>query len=73
MSALAWTVSVACFGFGVVAGLWIHYLLEYKPLRRQYTELVDAVLRMKKQGFVPQWDLDNTPKEHDPSKGIVEY
>jgi hypothetical protein len=62
--------ATAAFGFGLVAGLITHYLLEYRPLYRKHIELIDVVVSMKKQGFVPQFaieqkkEIDLTEKEY---------
>ena len=64
------------FGFGVVIGLVTHYIMEYRPLRDQYDKTTrkhfDMLYRMKKQGFVPQFELEQEPV-NDPSDGVVEF
>ena len=61
----------AAFMFGVVAGLYLHYLTEYKPLKEKYHLLVDTMVGMKKQGFVPQFEIEQQ-KNIDLTKGTSE-
>jgi hypothetical protein len=68
---MIYPIGVACFLFGVVAGLYLHYLTEYKPLARKYYALVETVVGMKKQGFVPQFEIEQ-PKPIDLTKGMSE-
>lgn len=62
---------VASLGFGLCLGMLLHYYVEHKPLRDSYEKLVDTMTHMKRQGFVPQFEIEN-PKEYDPSEGIIE-
>ncbi len=62
---------VGFFGFGMCAGMVLHYMGEYRSLRDDYRELVHTLTFMKKQGFVPQFDIEQ-PTETDPSTGIDE-
>lgn len=69
---IASAVALATFGFGLAFGAYANYLIETRPLLQAYDELVDRMYRMKRQGFVPNYEVDNTP-EFDPSQDIVEY
>ena len=64
--------SMAAFLSGIVAGLMLHYFVEYKTLFNKYVELVNLLAAMKRQGFVPQFEIEQY-KSQDLSKGIVEY
>jgi tellurite resistance protein TehA-like permease len=57
-------IGVACFGFGIVAGLYLHYLIVYRPLLAQYHSL-------RKRGFVPQFEIEQA-RTFDLSEGISE-
>lgn len=64
-------VAVAAFAFGLVGGCVLHYYVEHKPLLEDYRNLIQTVVKMKKQGFVPQFDIEQV-KEVDLTKGIDE-
>lgn len=61
---------------GLACGALLHYIfMSYPALRREkkkYDELVGEMLRMKKQGFVPQFDIEQE-REIDLSKEVPEY
>lgn len=61
MSITEWFIG----GTGFAIGFLACYLVGVRPL-------VNQVLSMKKQGFVPQYEIEHR-KEHDPSEGIREY
>lgn len=63
---------VATLSIGVVLGLTIGYIIGYKPLWDDYRRLVGHVIRMRKQGFVPQFEFEQ-PRKLDPSDGLTEY
>lgn len=60
------------FLLGVVSGRYIEYLTSYRPMWNSYLELVDKLYRMKLQGFVPQFEIEQ-PHSVDPSEEIREY
>lgn len=57
-------ISTATFLAGVVVGLLLHYIVEYKPLLQKYHS-------MRLQGFVPQYSFKQR-KQPDPSSHIRE-
>lgn len=65
-------ICIAVLGFGVVIGVGIHYFIAYKPLQEDYRTVVDRMYRMKRQGFVPQYDIEH-PESQDLSEEIREY
>ena len=72
MTAVIAATATATFLAGIVFGLVFHYLVAYKPLRRGYEELVEHILTMRKQGFVPQFEFDQV-RQPDPSEDIMEF
>lgn len=42
---------------GLIGGAVLFYYIDFKPLRDNYNELVHTLTHMKKQGFVPQYNL----------------
>tara|TARA_R110002020_G_scaffold121916_3_gene277049 strand:+ start:36907 stop:37122 length:216 start_codon:yes stop_codon:yes gene_type:complete len=56
--------NAAFFLGGLVVGLYLHYIIEYKPLLERYIKLSDIVVGMKRQGFVPMFEVEQ-PKEVD--------
>jgi len=64
-------ILTGAFGSGVVAGILLHYYTEHRPLRDSYEKLVHTMTHMKRQGFVPQFEIEH-PRENDPSNGINE-
>lgn len=72
MDIVAAALGTICLLAGVVIGLVACYIWGMKPLWDDYREAVDRMYRMKKQGFVPQFEIQQ-PAELDPSEGIVEY
>lgn len=61
---LATAIGTAAFLLGVVVGLVLHYITEYKPLLQKYHS-------MRLQGFVPQFNIEQR-RQHDPSQDIRE-
>lgn len=61
-----WVAAISGVAFlaGVVAGLFLHYIVEYKPLLEKYHS-------MRLQGFVPQYSF-KIRKQNDPSSHIRE-
>ena len=49
---------------GVVVGMALHYIAVYKPLFLYHQELIKVIYNMKRQGFVPQFELEQ-PKPID--------
>ncbi len=72
MTALWLAICFGTFGLGLVAGQVLHYLTETRPLWQRYNTLVEHMLKMRKQGFVPQFELEQS-KTPDLSEDIVEY
>ena len=62
---------VALFMVGVVGGMLLHYYGDHRPLDARYSKLINILTYMKKQGFVPQFEVEQTT-EVDPSNGIDE-
>lgn len=57
---------------GILVGWVLNYYTEEKPLRENNNKLVDILTNMKKQGFVPQYDIEQ-PKPLDLAQGIGEH
>lgn len=72
MTDLGIAVAVATFLGGLAIGAYLNYLVETKPLIKRRSADFDMLYRMKKQGFVPQFDIEQRT-EHDPSQEVVEY
>jgi hypothetical protein len=68
------TIPIAALAFlsGVVVGIVLHYLTEYKPLTAKYDNLIQTMVGMKKQGFVPQFEFEQA-KSVDVAEGVIEY
>ncbi len=66
------TTGFACFGFGVIAGAFLDYYIEGRYLRKRNQELVTHILKMRRQGFVPQFDIEQV-SSFDPSEHIREF
>ena len=57
---------------GVVLGWSVCYFWVVRETENRNDELVDHIVKMRKQGFVPQFEFD-IQKEFDPSEEIHEY
>ncbi len=69
---LTLAVGAICLLLGLVLGLNLNYLIETKPLLREYKDLVEIMYNMKKQGFVPQFEIQQK-KPLNPASDVVEY
>jgi len=69
---MIYAIATAAYLFGLASGVILHYIVEYKPLLTKYADLVQTMIRMKKQGFVPQFEFEQ-PKPIDVSEGVVEF
>lgn len=65
-------VQGAFFLGGLALGMYFNYIVETKPLLRDYRDLITIIYKMKRQGFVPQFDIRQR-KPIDPAKDVVEY
>ncbi len=54
------TTLAAGFLIGLVAGYTFVYITLYKSLYKTFTTLLETLVGMKKQGFVPQFDIEQT-------------
>lgn len=69
-------IAVTFLLLGLVLGMILHYIVEYRPLLHLFTnrqtEYFDMLYRMKRQGFVPQFDIEQ--KKHiDLTDGVIEF
>lgn len=73
---MMYAVALASFLTGLVFGLFLHYIIEYKPLldlhMERQADSFDMLYRMKRQGFVPQFDIEQA-RAPDLTDGVVEY
>jgi hypothetical protein len=65
-------IGTACFLAGVVLGMIFNYIVETKPLLAEYKALVEIIYSMKRQGFVPQFEIKQR-KPLNPASDVVEY
>lgn len=72
MTAVVWAIGAGGLAWGLVFGALLHYLVEYKPLLQKHDKLIETLTGMKKQGFVPQFAIEQAV-ELDPSTDVVEY
>lgn len=68
---VAFAATLVGLAIGCLVGGVLFYYVDFKPLRSDYHELVRTLTNMKKQGFVPQYDIEQR-KEIDHSDGINE-
>ncbi len=68
---LAIAISIATFGFGGIGGILLYYFAEGKPRADAYNKLVHTLTHMKRQGFVPHYDLEQATSI-DLSEGVDE-
>ena len=64
-------VCAACLTTGIVIGMLLHYYGDHRPLETRYEKLVHTLTHMKKQGFVPMFEVEQE-KQYDPSEGVDE-
>lgn len=60
------------FGFGLMGGMVLDYFMYNRSLSTNYNKLVHTLTFMKRQGFVPQFDIEQ-PKVHDPADNVSEF
>ncbi len=65
-------VGLIAFLSGLVLGMTLNYFIETKPLLKEYKDLVKIMYNMKKQGFVPQFEIKQK-KPLNPASEVVEY
>jgi len=65
------SLCVASSLFGVIGGMLLHYWGEYKPLLKKHDKLIHTLTYMKKQGFVPHYDIKQV-REQDLADGVDE-
>lgn len=51
-------VGLICLVAGLALGAWIVYICFYKPLCEDRDALVQTLVYMKRQGFVPQFEVE---------------
>lgn len=69
---MIYAVGAVCFLTGVLAGLLLNHFSSTAPVREKNDELIAQMIRMKKQGFVPQFEIEQAAPL-DPSDDIREY
>lgn len=72
MTALTAALMTISLLVGLVAGMMLHYIIEYKPLALKHNDLINTMVGMKKQGFVPQFSIEQI-RPLDISEGVTEY
>ena len=56
---------------GLMTGVVLFYYVDHRPLETRYDKLVHTLTYMKKQGFVPLFEVEQN-KPYDPSSGVDE-
>lgn len=72
MTDLCVAIAAAALAGGLAIGAYLNYFIETKPLQERFDALVETMTGMKKQGFVPQFDIQQ-PLPEDPAREITEY
>lgn len=65
------SIAISTLGFGIIGGILLHYWVDHRPLLTKYHELIHTLTHMKKQGFVPMYEIEQ-PEVIDVSKDIRE-
>lgn len=76
MVEIEWIILVVCglaiYGLGLVSGVILEYFVDHRPLKQRYHTLVQQLVNLKKQGFVPQYEVEQE-REVDLSEDVTEY